>query len=292
MGWTEDGTHTASTAQTSSELGGRVALITGGGQGIGRLLAWRLAALGAAVAVVARTRTDVEAVALQVQEAGGDALAFQTDVSVPGEIASVARKVMEQYGRLDILIAAAGVYGPIGPVLEVDLAGWEEAIRINLLGTLYAIRAVLPTMVAQRAGKIIAFSGGGAVSPRPRFSAYAASKAAVVRLVEAIAAEVAEYGVDVNVVAPGPLPTRLHAEVIRQSAGAGDAEVRKAKEIMDAGPGPVERLVGLVRFLAGPRSNGLTGRLISAVWDEWETFADRLDEIRSSELYTVRRVTR
>ncbi len=276
----------------SVEFAGRVAVITGGGQGIGRLLAMSFGRLGASVAVAARTREDVETVALAVRESGGRAEAFQADVSVPEEVASVVRRVAEVHGRLDILIAAAGVYGPIGSVLEVDLASWEEAIRINLLGTLFAIRAALPVMISQRAGKIVTFSGGGAVSPRPRFSAYAASKAAVVRLVETVAAEVAEYGIDVNAVAPGPVPTRLHAEVLRQAVRAGDAEVRKAREILDGGAGSVDRLVGLVRFLASPESNGLTGRLISAVWDEWETFADRLDEIRSSELYTVRRVTR
>jgi NAD(P)-dependent dehydrogenase (short-subunit alcohol dehydrogenase family) len=275
-----------------SEFDSRVAIITGGGQGIGRLLAVRLAELGATVGVVARTRADIEQTALAVGEAGGHAEAFQADVSRPGEVSSAVQRMVEIHGRLDVLIAAAGVYGPIGPVLDVDLAAWEETIRINLLGTLYSIQAVLPPMMAQRSGKIIAFSGGGGASPRPRFSAYAASKAAVVRLVESVAAEVAGYGIDVNTVAPGPVPTRLHAEVIRQAEKAGEAEVCKAREIMDGGPGSVERVVGLVRFLASRKSDGLTGRLISAVWDDWETFADRLDEIRGSELYTMRRIIR
>jgi NAD(P)-dependent dehydrogenase (short-subunit alcohol dehydrogenase family) len=271
---------------------GRVAIITGGGQGIGRLLAVRIAELGATVGVVARTRADVEQTALAVAQVGGHAEAFQADVSRPDEISSVVQRTVEIHGRVDILITAAGVYGPIGPVVNVDLAAWEETIRINLLGTLYSIRAALPLMVAQRAGKIIAFSGGGGAAPRPRFSAYAASKAAVVRLVETVAAEVAEYGIDINTVAPGPMPTRLHAEVIRQASGAGEAEVSKAREILDGGPGSMDRVVGLVRFLASRQSDGLTGRLISAVWDEWETFADRLAEIRGSELYTLRRITR
>ncbi len=274
------------------EFDGRVAIITGGGQGIGRLLAVSIAELGATVGVVARTRADIEQTALAVGEVGGHAEAFQADVSRPGEISSVVQRMVQIHGRLDVFIAAAGVYGPIGPVLDVDLAAWEETIRINLLGTLYSIRAAIPPMVVQRSGKIIAFSGGGGASPRPRFSAYAASKAAVVRLVETVAAEVADFGIDVNTVAPGPVPTRLHTEVIRQAPGAGEAEVRKAREILEGGPGSVGRVVGLVRFLASPQSDGLTGRLISAVWDEWETFADRLDEIRGSELYTMRRITR
>lgn len=275
----------------ASQLRGRVALITGGGQGIGRMLAVSLAELGVDIAVVARTLDDVRATARAAQALGARAEALQADASVREEIEEVVDRAVRRFGRLDILIAAAGIYGPIGTVLDNDPAAWEQTIRINLMGTFYAIRAVLPVMIAQRRGKIVAFSGGGAVSPRPRFSAYATSKAAVVRLIETVAAEFADCGIDVNVVAPGPVPTRLHEEVLQQAERAGEAEVRKARAITEGGSDAVDRLVGLVRFLVSDESNGLAGRLISAVWDDWETLGARIAEIRGTELYTMRRVT-
>lgn len=275
----------------ASQLRGRVALITGGGQGIGRMLAVSLAELGVDIAVVARTLDDIRATARAAQAVGARAEPLQADASVREEIEEAVDRAVRSFGRLDILIAAAGIYGPIGTVLDNDPAAWEQTIRINLMGTFYAIRAVLPVMIAQRRGKIVAFSGGGAVSPRPRFSAYATSKAAVVRLIETVAAEFADCGIDINVVAPGPVPTRLHEEVLRQAARAGEAEVRKARAITEGRSDAVDRLVGLVRFLVSDESDGLTGRLISAVWDDWETLGARIAEIRGTELYTMRRVT-
>lgn len=275
----------------ASQLRGRVALITGGGQGIGRMLAVSLAELGVDIAVVARTLDDIHATARAAQAVGARAEPLQADASVREEIEEAVDRAVRRFGRLDILIAAAGIYGPIGTVLDNDPAAWEQTIRINLMGTFFAIRAVLPVMIAQHRGKIVAFSGGGAVSPRPRFSAYATSKAAVVRLIETVAAEFADCGIDVNVVAPGPVPTRLHEEVLRQAARAGEAEVRKARAITEGRSDAVDRLVGLVRFLVSDESDGLTGRLISAVWDDWETLGARIAEIRGTELYTMRRVT-
>lgn len=277
-------------SRPASQLRGRVALITGGGQGIGRMLAVSLAELGVDIAVVARTLDDIRATARAAQAVGARAEPLQADASVREEIEEAVDRAVRRFGRLDILIAAAGIYGPIGTVLDNDPAAWEQTIRINLMGTFYSIRAVLPAMIAQRRGKIVAFSGGGAVSPRPRFSAYATSKAAVVRLIETVAAEFADYGIDINAVAPGPVPTRLHEEVLRQAERAGEAEVRKARAINEGGRDAVDRLVGLVRFLVSDESDGLAGRLISAVWDDWETLGARIAEIRDTELYTMRRV--
>jgi NAD(P)-dependent dehydrogenase (short-subunit alcohol dehydrogenase family) len=280
------------TGMNAPDVRGRVALITGGGQGIGRILAVSLAEMGVDVAVLARTIADVERTARAVRALRVRAEAVQADVSVRDEIEQAVAQVVDRFDRLDILIVAAGIYGPIGTVLEVDPAAWEEAIRINLLGTFYSVRAVLPTMLRQGRGKIVAFSGGGAVSVRPRFSGYATSKAGVVRLVETVAAEFADAGIDINAVAPGPVATRLHDEVLRQPERAGEAEVQKARQIQEENGGAsIERLTGLVKFLVSYASNGLTGRLISAVWDNWELLSGRIAHIRGTDLYTVRRIS-
>ncbi len=265
-------------------------MVTGGGQGIGRAIAVDLCGVGVDVAVIARTLADVERVAEEAAGAGGRVLPIRADVSVQTQIHEAINHAAREFGRLDFLVAAAGIYGPIGTVAANDPDAWEETIRINLLGTFFAIRAALPFMTARRYGKIVTFSGGGAVSPRPRFSAYATSKAAVVRLTETVAAECEEHHIDVNAVAPGAIATRLHDAVLRQRDGAGTDEVQKVEQLKAGAGASLERVIDLVRFLVSADSDGLTGRLISAVWDDWQSFGNRIAEIRSTDLYTVRRV--
>jgi 3-oxoacyl-[acyl-carrier protein] reductase len=199
---------------------------------------------------------------------------------------------MAAFGGVDILVNCAGVYGPIGPLHEVAADQWMRAVEVNLFGTLQCCQAVLPSMIAQRHGKIVNLSGGGATSPLPRFSAYAVSKAAVVRLTETLAVEVAEFGIDVNAIAPGAVDTQLQDEVMAAGDRAGELYGRiRAMRETGAGGTPIDVPAALALFLASPESDGLTGRLLAAPhdpWREWDRTA--IETLKGTPWFTLRRL--
>jgi NAD(P)-dependent dehydrogenase (short-subunit alcohol dehydrogenase family) len=175
---------------------------------------------------------------------------------------------------------------------QINLAQWREALEVNLLGTVYACHYVLPSMIGRRNGSIINFSGGGATSPRPLFSAYGVSKAAVVRLTETIAAEVAQYGVRVNAIAPGAVDTRLQDAVLAAGNQAGETYAR-IRTLRESGKGwtPATLPAELAVFLASDEAVLLTGRLISAPHDSWREWTpDRLATLAKTPWYTLRRI--
>ncbi|MGB6198966.1 MAG: SDR family oxidoreductase [Candidatus Acidiferrales bacterium] len=267
-----------------------VVLVTGASRGIGCAVAHAFAREGCDVGLVARLSVDLDRVAAELAAGPTRAQSFPADVAKPGEIERAVARVLEVFGRLDVLVNAAGVYGPIGPLAEADMGVWAAAIATNLLGTAYAMRAALPHMLARQRGAIVNFSGGGAVAPFPRFSAYSASKAAVVRLTETVAEEVRDSGVRVNAIAPGAVNTRLIDEVIAAGERAGTEFYKKSLEQKLSGGTPPERAAELAVFLASPAAAGITGRLISAVWDDWKSLGAQSTELRRTSLYTLRRI--
>jgi 3-oxoacyl-[acyl-carrier protein] reductase len=177
-------------------------------------------------------------------------------------------------------------------VESVDWTEWVRAIEINLNGSVLMVRALLPHFKQHHYGKIVQLSGGGATNPLPRFSAYAASKAAVVRFAESLALEVEPFGIDVNAIAPGALNTRMMEQLL--AAGpetVGPAFYERMKKIADEGGTPLERGAALAVFLASAASDGITGRLLSAVWDPWSDLPARRDELKRTDIYTLRRIT-
>jgi len=268
------------------ELDGQRALVTGAGRGIGRAIALALAHEGASVALVARTAAQLDEVKSRIQALGRPCLAAPADVSDAVQVGEAVGGVLDQWGGVDILVNDAGVQGPIGLTHQVDVEAWLRTIDVNLGGCFRCTHLVLPGMIQRRRGRIINLSGGGAVSPRPRFSAYGASKAAVVRLTETLAAEVAEYGVQVNAIAPGGVNTDMLDQILAAGEAAGADAVTARKQAAEGGVDP-QRPAALALFLASPRSDGLTGRLISAVWDNWEEMD--IEAVMAGETYTVRR---
>jgi NAD(P)-dependent dehydrogenase (short-subunit alcohol dehydrogenase family) len=218
-------------------------------------------------------------------------LAMPADISQPKDIKKLVTATIAEFGKVDVLVANAGIYGTKGPIEEVDWDEWSNAIDINLKGTVLQCREIIPHFKLNRAGKIIILSGGGATKPMPFLSAYAASKAAVVRFAETLAEEVVDFGIDVNTVAPGALNTRLLDEVL----AAGPDKVGKVfydQSLNQQRKGGTPLSVGarLCTFLASSLSDGITGRLISAVWDPWEKFPEFLQELQNSDIYTLRRI--
>jgi 3-oxoacyl-[acyl-carrier protein] reductase len=275
-------------------LAGRAAIVTGGSHGLGLEIARAFVTAGARVVVCARdtealdrARADLESVA-----AHADAVAtIAADVSDPESVERLVAFAVERFSQIHVLVNNAGVYGPKGLVEEVSWDEWEHAVRVNLFGSVLCSRAVLPHFRANGYGKIVQLSGGGATSPLPRLSAYAASKAAVVRFAETLAEELRGTGTDVNAVAPGALNTRLLDEVLDAGPNrVGESFYERALEQRSAGGTPLDLPARLVVFLASAASDGITGKLISAPWDPWAEFPGHIEDLRTSDVYTLRRI--
>jgi 3-oxoacyl-[acyl-carrier protein] reductase len=200
-------------------------------------------------------------------------------------------KAFELFPQVHVLVNNAGIYGPIGPTEHVEWAAWVRAMEINVYGSVLPSRALIPHFKQHRYGKIVQLSGGGATNPLPNISAYAASKAAIVRFAESLALELKAFGVDVNTIAPGALNTRMLDEVL---AAGPDAVGRDFYDRMvttkNQGGTPLERGAALAVYLGSAASDGITGRLLSAVWDPWEHLASYRADLDASDVYTLRRI--
>lgn len=277
-----------------SDLAGRAAIVTGGSRGLGQAIASAFLDQGASVLIAARDP-------LRLQEAAGELaphvapgrrlLSVAADISTPAGCDRLMEAAAPLLPELDILVCNAGVFGAIGRLEDTAWEEWVEAVQVNLLGAVLMCRAVVPLLRRRRHGKIICVSGGGATTPLPRFSAYAASKAGLVRFAETLAHELRDDHVDVNALAPGLLQTRMLDEVIAAGPERVGAEfharcVRDAREAT----APLAKGAALAVFLASARSDGITGRLLSAVWDDWASLGGKRAELEGSDLYTLRRV--
>lgn len=268
----------------------KISIITGGSRGIGRAIAMAFAREGSSLVLVSRTKSELQATRQQLANSTSEVEVFETDVSKEKQVKEMVDFTLERFTTIDVLVNCAGIQGPIGFVTDLDNEKWIEAININLYGTFLCIKAVLPLMINNKRGKIINFSGGGAVSPRSRFSAYSTSKAGVVRLTETLAEEVKEYNIDINAIAPGAVNTRLLDQVLEAGEAAGEEELAKAIKQKQEGGVPPEKVAELAVFLASSKSDGLSGRLISLPWDNWMAIPQHLDGLMSSDIYTMRRI--
>jgi NAD(P)-dependent dehydrogenase (short-subunit alcohol dehydrogenase family) len=267
----------------------KTALISGGSRGIGKALAMALARAGASVGLIGRAEGSLGQVAREIGDQGGKALPLVADVSQPEAIRYAVGQAQAAMGGIDILINCAGIQAPMGPFVENDLALWEHAISVNLLGAVRLTHAVLPIMQGKGQGKIINFSGGGATAPRPYFSAYATSKAALVRFTETLAVEVKSDNIQVNAVAPGAVNTQMLDEIIAAGERVGE-EYHQALERAQTGGTPLELVCDLVLFLASEASGALTGKLIAAPYDPWRQWQGQGEMLNSTPLYTLRRL--
>jgi NAD(P)-dependent dehydrogenase (short-subunit alcohol dehydrogenase family) len=278
----------------ATSLHGKVAIVTGASQGLGLEISRKYVKAGASIVMCARNGDLLRKA--QEEMTGGLAVGqtvdiAQADVSNLQSVEQLISATLQRLGRIDVLVNNAGIYGPMGPSEEVDWSQWARTIEINLFGSILMCRAVLPSMKARNAGKIIQLSGGGATNPMPNISAYAVSKAAVVRFAETLAVEVREFNIDVNAIAPGALNTRMLEEVlVAGPEKVGQAFFDRSIKQKESGGTGFDQGAELAVFLGSDASNGITGKLISAVWDNWEHWPEHIDELRASDVYTLRRI--
>jgi NAD(P)-dependent dehydrogenase (short-subunit alcohol dehydrogenase family) len=234
------------------QLKDKVAIVTGGGRGIGRATAISLALEGAAVTVSARTRAQIEETALQIRHQGGKAIAIPADVANESSVANMVSCTLETFGRIDILVNNAGYNLPDRNVIDLTLEEWNTVLTINLTGPFLCAKAVLPTMVKQRFGKIINIASIGGRQGRAARSPYRAAKAGLINFTQSLAAEVKRYGIDVNCVCPGGTDTQM-MRVVAHSQGRTDLNLMRPEEI-----------AAVVLFLASSKSSAITGTAIDA----------------------------
>jgi NAD(P)-dependent dehydrogenase (short-subunit alcohol dehydrogenase family) len=264
-------------------------LVTGAGRGIGKRIALGFARFGAKIALVGRSKAEIDLAHIEIEQAGGNALRVRADVTDPEQMSlAVDRARVAFGGPIDVLICAAASPGPLYSFLQSPSRAWIEAIQINLLGVAHSCRAVLPSMIERRAGKIVVLTCDSDAPPKLNFSAYTTSKTAVVRFVEALAAEVLDHNVQANCFDPGPAYTNFTDEIIRAEARLEPTDVAAAKETRRTGGVSPELQLAHVSFLASEQSNHITGKLIH-VTDDWQKLRDTT--LRRDAL-TLRRVNK
>jgi len=275
------------------KLKGLNALVTGGSQGLGEAIAEHFLRAGANVVICARSEKDLLVTRDKLARLfpSRKILAKTCDVADEAQVNALVGFALRELGPLHILVNNAGIYGPKGPTESVDLPAWRQALEVNLFGVLLPCRAVIPHFKKAGRGKIIIISGGGATNPLPNLSAYAASKAAVVRLMETLAEELRPFQIDINAIAPGPLATRLVDEIL--AAGpekVGQAFFDKNKQWKEKGAAPLSLGAELAVHLASAQADGITGKLISAQWDPWAKLHEHRNELAKSDIYCLRRI--
>lgn len=241
--------------ERAQPLSGKVAVVTGGGRGIGRALAFAFAAAGADLALCARTQQQIDAVAEDVRRRGKRALSVACDVADWTQVQAFARRTADSFGRVDIVVNNAGGGTARGPLLESEPSSWWPVVEVNLLGTYLVTRAFLPHLIASGGGKIINIGSGMGHEPRPGNISYSVAKAGVWMLTRALAQEVWEQGIDVNEIVPGPVATHLTAGTMQLGGPPPFAPSERVK--------PPEDVAELALWLATRPPGGPTAQAFS-----------------------------
>jgi len=268
--------------------------VTGATRGLGKQIASRFWREGASLFLVGRDSAALHSLAESLQATRHSLqklVVFTSDLSVPTAAPALMSKVAAEFDAVTALVNNAAIVGPIGPLWENNFALWEETIRVNLLAPAALCAHVIPLMRKQGYGKIVNLSGGGATGPRPYFSAYATAKVGLVRLTEVLAHETRDMHIDINCIAPGVMRTGMLEEI--KAAGpdrAGTNEFAQVQRHSGDSTEAMERAAQLTEFLVSADSNGISGRLISAVWDPWEGLPDRRELLDETDIYTLRRI--
>jgi NAD(P)-dependent dehydrogenase (short-subunit alcohol dehydrogenase family) len=274
------------TNSATHDLAGQVALVTGGGRGLGRAFAQALATAGVAVAVTARTETQLDETVRLIEDAGRTVIAFTADVTDHLAMKHVVAEVERQLGPIDVLINNAAVITPLGYDWEVDLDEWWHTLEINVRGPYLCTRLVLPSMMERRQGRIINVSSGAAYNMHPYATAYCASKAALSTMTRLLAAAVKEYGIHAFALSPGG-PTAM-IETLATSSKVPEHVNARGRRILAEPSDGVEKSVRMLMSLVSGQADALTGRHIDAT-DSIDDLQRRIDEIVQNDLYILRR---
>ena len=272
----------------------KIAIITGGSEGLGFEIAKKFILAGASIIICSRNKNNLKSAEFKLKKLlnkNQKLLTIVADVSKEKDVKKLIKITIQKLGDCSILVNNAGIYGPKNKLEKTNWKEWKKTIEINLFGSVLMCKELINHFKKKGYGKIIQISGGGATNPLPYLSAYAASKAAIIRFSETLANEVANYNISVNAIAPGALNTRMLDEVIK--AGPDKVGIDFYKRSVNQkknGGTPLSNASDLAVFLASSQSDDITGKLISALWDKWEDWPKYADRIMNSDVYTLRRI--
>ena len=272
----------------------KIAIITGGSEGLGFEIAKKFILAGASIIICSRNKNNLKSAEFKLKKLlnkNQKLLTIVADVSKEKDVKKLIKITIQKLGDCSILVNNAGIYGPKNKLEKTNWKEWKKTIEINLFGSVLMCKELINHFKKKKYGKIIQLSGGGATNPLPYLSAYAASKAAIIRFSETLANEVAKYNISVNSIAPGALNTRMLDEVIK--AGPDKVGIDFYKRSVNQkknGGTPLSNASDLAVFLASSQSDDITGKLISALWDKWEDWPKYADRIMNSDVYTLRRI--
>jgi NAD(P)-dependent dehydrogenase (short-subunit alcohol dehydrogenase family) len=250
-------------------LKGQVAIVTGGGRGIGRAIARKFAAEGASVVVAARSESEITQVVADIHGAGGKAAAIQADLSREADCKKIVDGARAAFGAVHLLVNNAAIYGPVQPLERFPLREWDEVLAVNLRAPLVLCQLVLPEMYARKSGAILNISTVGAKAAFGLSGAYTASKAGLIGLTRVTAAEAARQGVRVNAICPGPVTeTRMSQDLTRKFAAhfqSRDDEMLKqmTQSILQGRPQTAEEIASAALFLVSDQASAITGQTLN-----------------------------
>ena len=267
----------------------KVAIITGGSGGIGCSIVRKFLEEGARVVVADIEEQEVRRFAAELGQKDR-VLSGRVDVSDVAEVNGLIENCLKEFGDVDILVNAAGIQGPIGRFVDVDLNDWIKNLEINLIGTVICCKTILPIFMKKGDGRIVNFAGGGANFPRPNFTAYGVAKAAVVRFTETLAEELRPHRIRINAVSPGVVKTRMIEDILRAGEDKAGGEVEQIRGRFQTGFDSPELVAELVCYLVSEESSGLTGKVISAVWDPWKEWQKNKTMMIDKDMYVLRRI--
>ncbi len=274
--------------------GKRLIVVTGASRGLGLFIADKFWEAGDSIVLVARNKADLENIAQRYKNSAQlnqEIYYFNSDLSNLQSIPDLMNKIRDNAGDPDILVNNAAIQGPIGPVQTNDWDQWQACLNVCLLAPVMLCRGFLSAMIDRHYGRIINISGGGATSPRPNFSSYATAKCGLVRFGETLAKETASLNITVNCVSPGAMNSDLTRQILNAGKeAAGTIEFETSQRIVHEKPLTQSRAADLVYFLTTDPCAGISGKLISAVWDRWESLPGNVGKLDGSDVYTLRRI--
>ncbi len=276
----------------SDLLKDKVAIITGGSRGIGKAIAERFAQEGCNIMLASRTKSELEKTAESIKMKFTVKISsYRTDIGYENEVASLIQKTIAKFGKIDILVNNAAIVGPTGEISHINGQEFFNTLKNNIGGTVFCTKAVIPHMKAQKQGCIINLSGGGGLYPLPYYDAYSASKAAIVRLTENFALELEKFNIFVTAISPGAVNTKMFDEQLKIGKNAiGEKNWQALQDRLASGGDSIDKASELALFIACQNRKELNGRVISAIWDNWENISKQKEKIIDTDVFKMRRV--